>query len=109
MLYNSLSGSPTRSLMAFCHCLNAYMFSTGLSPVHTSDADEPPTVGGTHFDAYEYLTGSYSGVSRRRFVAQEYSARRRQYLPSSIQLNSSVEPPTVADDNPITSQHPRSH
>ena len=33
-----------------------------LSPVHTSDADEPPTVGGTHFDAYEYLTGSYSGV-----------------------------------------------
>ena len=33
-----------------------------LSPVHTSDADEPPTVGGTHFDAYEYLTCSYSGV-----------------------------------------------
>ena len=33
-----------------------------LSPVHTSDAVEPPTVGGTHFDAYEYLTGSYSGV-----------------------------------------------
>ena len=33
-----------------------------LSPVHTSDADEPPTVGGTNFDAYEYLTGSYSGV-----------------------------------------------
>ena len=80
-----------------------------ISPVHTSDADEPPTVGGTHFDAYEYLTGSYSGVLRRRFVAQEFSARRRQYLPSSIQLNSSVEPPTVADDNPITSQHPRSH
>ena len=32
------------------------------SPVRTSDADEPPPVGGTHFDAYEYLTGSYSGV-----------------------------------------------
>ena len=33
-----------------------------ISPVHTSDAVEPPTVGGTNFDAYEYLTGSYSGV-----------------------------------------------
>ena len=56
----------------------------GLSPVHTSDADEPPTVGGTNFDAYEYRTGSYSGVCRRRFVAQGYSSRRRRYSSSLI-------------------------
>ena len=43
-------------------CCRAYLPLHDLSPVHTSDADEPPTVGGTHFDAYEYLTGSYSGV-----------------------------------------------
>ena len=55
-----------------------------LSPVHTSDADEPPSVGGTNIHAYEYLTGSYSGACRRRFVAQEYPASRRQYSPSSI-------------------------
>ena len=55
-----------------------------LSPVHTSDADEPPAAGGTHFHAYENRTGSYSGVCRRRFDAHEFPASRRQYSPSSI-------------------------
>ena len=61
-----------------------YLPVTVLSPVHTSDADEPPTVGDTNIHAYEYLTGSYSGVCRRRFHADEYLASRRQYSPSSI-------------------------
>ena len=50
-----------------------------LSPVHTSDADEPPAATGTHFQAYENRTGSNSGVCRRRFHAHEYPASRRQY------------------------------
>ena len=40
----------------------AMTYVTDLSPVHTSDAVEKPTVGGTNIHAYEYLTGSYSGV-----------------------------------------------
>ena len=47
----------------------ALLPSCAVSPIHTSDADEPPTVGGTNIHAYEYLTGSYSGVCRQRFVA----------------------------------------
>ena len=51
-----------------------------LSPVHTSDADEP-AVGGTHFHAFEYRTSSYSGVCRRRF-----DATRTAYLPGYLGL-----------------------
>ena len=78
-------GSPFLAFPSQCLCVADRENLRHLaSAILTCIADEPPTVGGTKFQAYEYRTCSYSGVCRRRFDALEYAASRRQYSPSSI-------------------------
>ena len=59
--------------------------NTALSPVHTSDADEPPTVGGTNIHAYSPVHTSDAERQRHMLPPSLSSAdQTKKYERSSV-------------------------